>query len=38
MFNFGNGSRDSSIFSGAEILEVKLERNYMQKRKLMHLL
>lgn len=39
MFNFGKGSRDSSIFRGAEILEVKLEGNHMQKRrKLMHLL
>lgn len=38
MFDFGKGPGDSSIFSGAEILEVKLEGNHVQKRKLVHLL
>lgn len=40
MFDFGKGPGDSneSIFSGAEILEAKLEGNWVQKRKLLHLL
>lgn len=40
MFDFGKvpGDTSESIFSGAEILEVRLEGNHMQKSKLLHLL
>lgn len=38
MFDFGKSPGDSSIFSAAEVLEAKLEGNWEQKRKLVHLL